>query len=209
VITFDFQHYTIFKNFCKWRPWWLLTLGAKKCSYTTAYNNYSSFGIVSQVSHPHKLKEYYIKHLKLSGMANLHKKLYSFPCACMQHIQWAERYRSTHSLTWHWIHKPLAISNWKNHINHIIPTWCAACYTVISVLHISNINTLETIYCANFISTTKYGTLWGAVCLTVKRHLIYKTKYFQLWLIQNAEIHVDFCQTAYRFNLFHMNKYFN
>jgi hypothetical protein len=69
-------------------------------------------------------------------------------------------------------------------------------YIVSSVFHISYIDTLEEICFANFNSTMKYRTLWRAICLTVKRHLIYKTKCVELWLVQNAEIHVDVCWTT-------------
>jgi len=37
--------------------------------------------------------------------------------------------------------------NWKNHIEETIPTLSGACYTVRSMVRISNINTLKSICC--------------------------------------------------------------
>jgi hypothetical protein len=36
--------------------------------------------------------------------------------------------------------------NWKNHIDQTVPKLSGACYTVTSMFHISNINTLKSIY---------------------------------------------------------------
>jgi hypothetical protein len=47
--------------------------------------------------------------------------------------------------------------NWKDHIEQIIPKLSAACYAVRSTVHISNINTLKSVYCAYFHSIIKYG----------------------------------------------------
>jgi hypothetical protein len=36
--------------------------------------------------------------------------------------------------------------NWKNHIDQLVPKLSGACYTVRSMLHISNTDTLKSIY---------------------------------------------------------------
>jgi hypothetical protein len=52
--------------------------------------------------------------------------------------------------------------NCKSHIEHMIPKLSAACYAVRSVVHISNSNTLKSIYWAYFHSITKYEIIfWG------------------------------------------------
>jgi hypothetical protein len=44
----------------------------------------------------------------------------------------------------------------------MIPKLSAACYAIRSMVHISNINTLKSIYCACFHSAIKYGIIfWG------------------------------------------------
>jgi hypothetical protein len=52
--------------------------------------------------------------------------------------------------------------NWKNHIDQMIPKLRTACYAVGSVFHISNTDTLKSIYFAYFHSIMKYGIIvWG------------------------------------------------
>jgi hypothetical protein len=52
--------------------------------------------------------------------------------------------------------------NWKDHIDQMIPKLSAACYTVRLTFHISNINTLKSIYFAYFHSIIKYRIVfWG------------------------------------------------
>jgi len=52
--------------------------------------------------------------------------------------------------------------NWKNRIEEMIPNLIGTCYAVRSMVHISNINTLKTIYYADFHSVIKYGIIfWG------------------------------------------------
>jgi hypothetical protein len=41
--------------------------------------------------------------------------------------------------------------NWKHHIGQIIPKLCGTCYAVMSMVHISNINALKSIYCHAFV----------------------------------------------------------
>lgn len=52
--------------------------------------------------------------------------------------------------------------NWKNHIDQLIPKLSRACYTVRSVVHISNFTTLKSIHFTYFHSIIKHGIIfWG------------------------------------------------
>jgi hypothetical protein len=52
--------------------------------------------------------------------------------------------------------------NWKDHTDQMVPKFSGACYAVRSVFHISNINTLKSIYFAYFHSIIQYGIIfWG------------------------------------------------
>jgi hypothetical protein len=51
--------------------------------------------------------------------------------------------------------------NWKNHIDQLVPKLSGACYAVRSMLHISNIDTLKSIYFAYFHFLMKYGIILG------------------------------------------------
>jgi hypothetical protein len=50
--------------------------------------------------------------------------------------------------------------NWKNHIDQMIPKLSGACYTARSMFHISNIDTLKSIYFAYFCCIIKYGIIF-------------------------------------------------
>jgi hypothetical protein len=47
--------------------------------------------------------------------------------------------------------------NWKNCFEEMMPQLHAACYAIMSMAHISNINALVSIYYAYFRSVIKYG----------------------------------------------------
>jgi hypothetical protein len=51
--------------------------------------------------------------------------------------------------------------NWNYHIDQMIPKLSAACYTVRSMFHISNINILKSIYFEYFHSIMKYRIIFG------------------------------------------------
>jgi hypothetical protein len=59
------------------------------------------------------------------------------------------------------------------------------------MFHISNINTLTSIYFPYFHSILKYGIIFQ----TEKRCLLYKTKLLKLliWLVKNLEYHIELC----------------
>ena len=50
--------------------------------------------------------------------------------------------------------------NWKNHIEEMIPMLSAACYAIRSMVHISNMNTLISVYYAYFHSIIKCGRIF-------------------------------------------------
>jgi hypothetical protein len=52
--------------------------------------------------------------------------------------------------------------NWMHHMEQMVPKLSAACYAMMSVVYISNINTLQSIHYAHFHSIIKYGIIfWG------------------------------------------------
>jgi hypothetical protein len=51
--------------------------------------------------------------------------------------------------------------NWTNHIDKLIPKLSGACYAVRSMLHVSNTDTVKSVYFANFHSVMKYGIIFG------------------------------------------------
>jgi hypothetical protein len=51
--------------------------------------------------------------------------------------------------------------NWKDHIDQMMRKLSGACYAVRSMFHISNINTVKSIYVAYFHSVIKYGITFG------------------------------------------------
>jgi len=52
--------------------------------------------------------------------------------------------------------------NWKNHIEQMILKLSETCYAVRLMVHISNINTLKSIYYAYIHSLIKYGIIFGS-----------------------------------------------
>ena len=52
--------------------------------------------------------------------------------------------------------------NWKNHIEQMISKLNGACHAVRLMIHISNMNTLKSIYYAYIHSTVKYGIIFGS-----------------------------------------------
>jgi hypothetical protein len=50
----------------------------------------------------------------------------------------------------------------ENHIDQLVPKLSAACHAVRSVLHISNTDTLKSIYFAHFHSLMKHGIIFWA-----------------------------------------------
>jgi len=68
----------------------------------------------------------------------------------------------------------------------MIPMLSGACYAVRSMVHISNINSLKSIYYAYFHSITKYGIIfWGNSSNSGKIFTVQKKT--ELWLVYSPE----------------------
>ena len=76
---------------------------------------------------------------------------------------------------------------WMNSTEQMIPKLSGAHYAVRSVVHISNINTLKSIY---FHSDIKYGIIFGVTLPAVGKCSLYKRKSSELWLVHNPEPHI-------------------
>jgi hypothetical protein len=59
--------------------------------------------------------------------------------------------------------------NWTTHINQLVPKLSGACYAVRYILHISNTDTLKSIYFACFHSLMKYGIIFWVIHPRVER----------------------------------------
>ena len=99
--------------------------------------------------------------------------------------------------------------NMNKHFEQIIPQFSRVCYAIRSVVHISNINTLQSIY-HEYIHCYKISNNFLGVTLpTVGRFSIYKIKSPELWLVHNPEPLIEVYLNNYRFCLFHANIYFH
>jgi len=92
---------------------------------------------------------------------------------------------------------------WKNHIEEMIPAWSGACHALRSIVHVSNISTLKSIYYAYFHSIIKYGIIFWGNSSNSGKISIYKRKSSELWLVHNPEPHVQVYLNKSRFYLFH------
>ena len=81
--------------------------------------------------------------------------------------------------------------NWKIHIKEMINKLSGTCYAVRSIVHISNINTLKSIYYTYFISIIKYRIIFEVILPTVGRFSLYKSTSSELRLVHNPESHVE------------------
>jgi hypothetical protein len=58
--------------------------------------------------------------------------------------------------------------NWKSHIDQLVSKLITACYAIRTLLHISNSDTLKTIYFAYFHSLMRYGIIFWVIRLTAR-----------------------------------------
>jgi hypothetical protein len=73
----------------------------------------------------------------------------------------------------------------------MIPKLRGACYAMMSVVYMSNINTFKSVYYAHFHSVVKCGiVLWGNSSNS-ERFSLYKRKSSELWLVHNTELHTE------------------
>jgi hypothetical protein len=77
--------------------------------------------------------------------------------------------------------------NWKNDTEETIPKLHAASYAIRVMVHISNKNTLKSIYYAYFHSITEYGKI-GVLLPTVGRYSLCKRKLSELWIVHNQQL---------------------
>jgi hypothetical protein len=98
--------------------------------------------------------------------------------------------------------------NWKKHIVKLIPKFSGACYSIRWMGHISNINTLKSVYYAYFHSITKYRKIFLEDDSS-NSGKIYKSKLSGLWLVPNPEPLVQVYLNNQRFYLFHTSIYFH
>jgi len=83
--------------------------------------------------------------------------------------------------------------NWETNIEEMIPKLSRTCYAIRSLVHVSNINTLQTIYYAYFHSIIKCGIIFWGNSSTVGRFSLHKRKSSELWVVHNQELHVEVC----------------
>jgi hypothetical protein len=76
--------------------------------------------------------------------------------------------------------------NLKKYFEQIIPQFGRVCYAMRSVVHISNINTLKSIYHAYFHCYKISNNFWGVTLPTVGRFSLYKIKSPELWLVHSC-----------------------
>ena len=97
--------------------------------------------------------------------------------------------------------------NWKNCIEEMIHKLSGTCYAIRTIVHISNINTLKSIYYAYFHSIISMELSSGVILSTVGRFSLYKIKLSELWLVHKPEPLLEIRLKNYRFCLFHASIY--
>jgi len=58
------------------------------------------------------------------------------------------------------------------------------------MFHVSNFDSLKTVYLAHFHSVMKCQLIWDVIHLRVNGHWLHKSKLLELWLVQNLDIEV-------------------
>jgi hypothetical protein len=87
---------------------------------------------------------------------------------------------------------------WKNYIDQLVPKLNGASYEVRSMLHISNTDTLRSIYFTYFLSLMKYGIIfWDNSCDSKKVFTLQK-KTVRFMLVSNPVILVEKYLRDYR-----------
>jgi hypothetical protein len=76
--------------------------------------------------------------------------------------------------------------NWKDHMDQLFPKLSGACYAIRSMLHISNTDTLKSIYFACFHPLMKYGIIFWGNTTDSKKVLIWQKKIVRLMLGVNS-----------------------
>jgi hypothetical protein len=71
--------------------------------------------------------------------------------------------------------------NWENHIDQLITKLIGVCYAVRSLLHISNTDTLKSIYFAYFHSLMKDGIIFRGNSSDSKKVFTLEKKILESW----------------------------
>jgi len=85
--------------------------------------------------------------------------------------------------------------NCKNHIEEMIHNLSASYYAIRLMVHISDINTMKSIYCAYFHSIVKYGIIFGGNSSNSGNIFTFQKKLSELWLVHNPELH---CRSLFK-----------
>jgi hypothetical protein len=81
--------------------------------------------------------------------------------------------------------------NWKNHTEQMIQKLSGTYYATRLPDHISNSQTLKSIYYAYFHSIIKYRIFFGGTLPTLGRFSLYQRQSSELWPVHNPEPHVE------------------
>jgi hypothetical protein len=81
--------------------------------------------------------------------------------------------------------------NLKNHIDQMVPKLNAACYAITSTFHVSNTDTLKSVYFAYFHSIMKYGIIFGGNSSSSKKIFTLQKKVVRIMASVNLEFHVQ------------------
>jgi len=73
----------------------------------------------------------------------------------------------------------------------VVPKLSGAWYAIRSKVHISNINTLKSIYYAYFHFVTRYGIVFWGTSSNSGNIFTLKKKSSELWLVYNPEPHAE------------------
>jgi len=125
--------------------------------------NYEDFCSVSDLVLPHTIKWFAANYLVLNlDKTNIMKFITKNSSHSTLHIGYKEKCIEETVNTKLLILQIENHINWRNCIELIIPKLSGTCYADRSMDHISNFNTLKSIYFAYFHSVMKYGILfWG------------------------------------------------
>ena len=91
--------------------------------------------------------------------------------------------------------------NWKNCTEETIPKLIAACYAIKSMVHISNISTVKSIYHTYFHSIITYGIILGGNSFNSGKIFTLQLKLSELWLVHNPEYLAEICLNNWRYYL--------
>ena len=83
--------------------------------------------------------------------------------------------------------------NWENHVELMIPKLSGVCYAVWSMVHISDITTLKSIYFSYFRSFIKYAIIFWVNSSSSAKVFTLQKKIIRMWLVLNQEHYAEVC----------------